>query len=244
MNKVMLVDDEVALHAVCQKLLERRGYGFCEAFDGESALKMLEREKPDLLLLDVMLPDVNGFDLCSEIRARGNRLPVIFLSGKTDIVDKTMGFRAGGDDYVTKPFDPAELVLRIEANVRRYQGDIGLAQERDREGYVKVGDLEVFFDERRVLVGERSIALTAKEFEMIAFLAESPGKVFTREEIQERVWGRDVVRDPNNLAMFVRNIRKKIEENPSEPVRLLTVHGVGYKLASAEKNSRCDAFRK
>lgn len=235
MSKVMLIDDEEMLHASIERLLERHGHAFCGALNGEDGLSVLEAEQPDLLILDVMLPDANGFDLCAQIRAEGNRVPIIFLSGKSDIVDKTIGFRAGGDDYVTKPFDPAELMLRIEAGIRRHQGDIEFVQSRNGNEAVKVGDLEAHLEERQVLVKGKPVALTAKEFEMVALLATSPGKAFTREEIQERVWGGGVVRDPNNLAMFVRNIRKKIEENPSEPERLITVQGIGYKLADNAK---------
>ena len=234
-DKVMLVDDDEAIQTVVGRLLDRQGYAFCGALDGESGIAMLDAEKPDLLILDVMLPDANGFDLCSRIRAEGNRVPIIFLSGKTDIVDKTIGFHAGGDDYVTKPFDSAELLLRVEACIRRHKGDMKAAENQTQKEVVRVGDLEVRLDERQVLVEGRPVALTVKEYEMVALLAACPGKVFGREEIQTHVWGEDVVRDPNNLAMFVRNIRKKIEENPSEPERLLTVQGVGYKLANSSK---------
>ncbi|HJF65722.1 MAG TPA: response regulator transcription factor [Slackia equolifaciens] len=231
MNKVMLIDDDAALHAVIARVLERGGYSFCGAMDGESGMAMMAQEDPDLLILDVMLPDANGFDLCARLRAEGSLIPVIFLSGKTDIVDKTIGFRAGGDDYITKPFDPAELVLRIEACMRRALRDFEAAQVGRQTGTVQVGDLEICLDDYCVYANGTQVHLTAKEFEIVALLAGSPGKVFTVAQIQEGLWGAgETDSKSNSITVMVRKIRKKIEENPSEPRYLLTVQGVGYKF--------------
>ena len=232
MYKVMLIDDEESLHTAISELLVSGGYAYCGARDGEAGLEMLAQEKPDLLLLDVMLPGINGFDLCRKIRDRGRRIPIIFVSAKNDIVDKTIGFKAGGDDYVTKPFDAVELLLRIEANIRRHKDTIEFAHCCNRDGVVSIGDLEVHFDEYRVLVKGRPVSLTAKEFEIVAFLATNPGKVFTRQQIQEYIWGEADAHgtSSNSITVFVRKIREKIEENPSEPKYLLTVQRVGYKM--------------
>ncbi len=179
-----------------------------------------------------MLPGMNGFDLCTRIRAEGRRIPIIFLSAKNDIVDKSIGFRAGGDDYVTKPFDATELILRIEAHIRRHKDTIDFARCTTRDGSVTIGDLEVRFDEYQVLVHGVPANLTTKEFEIVAFLATHPGKVFTRGQIQEYIWGEgEVDAHSNSITVFVRKIREKIEENPSEPKYLLTVQRVGYKMA-------------
>ena len=233
MYKVMLIDDEKSLHMAIEKLLTKSGYEYCGATDAESGLEMLATEKPDLLLLDVMLPGMNGFDLCTRIRAEGRRIPIIFLSAKNDIVDKSIGFRAGGDDYVTKPFDATELILRIEAHIRRHKDTIDFARCRNREGVARIGELEVRFGEYEVRVKGRPVALTTKEFEIVAFLAAHPGKVFTRSQIQEYIWGESDAdcKPTNNITVFVRKIREKIEENPSEPKYLLTVQRVGYKMA-------------
>lgn len=230
--KVLLIDDEENLHIAIKKLLEANGYVYCGARDGEEGLALLASEKPDLVLLDVMLPGINGFDLCHKIREQGRRVPIIFVSAKNDIVDKSIGFKAGGDDYVTKPFDSTELVLRIEANIRRHKDTIEFAHCRNRDGVAKIGDLEVRFDEYKVLVKGKPVPLTTKEFEILAFLAANPGKVFTRGQIQEFIWGEgeaDV--KSNSITVFIRKIREKIEENPSEPKYLLTVQRVGYKMA-------------
>lgn len=229
--KVMLIDDDESIQAVVGRLLERQGYAFCGAMDGGGGLAMLESERPDLLILDVMLPDVNGFDLCAHIRAEGNRVPVIFLSGKTDIVDKTIGFRAGGDDYVTKPFDSAELLLRIEACIRRHKDDMEFSQVRSQIGAIRVGDVEVCLDDYCVYVGGVDAQLTAKEFEIVSLLAGSAGKIFTTAQIQEHLWGPgETDSKSNSITVLIRKIRKKMERNPSEPRYLLTVQGVGYKF--------------
>ena len=232
MYKVMLIDDEESMQKSIQKLLEQHGYAYCGALDGETGLAMLAAEKPDLLLLDVMLPGINGFDLCQRIRGEGRRVPIIFLSAKNDIVDKSIGFKAGGDDYVTKPFNATELVLRIEANIRRHKDALELAHCCNREGVAAIGELEVHFDQYQVYLRGKPVALTTKEFEIVAFLASNPGKVFTRGQIQEYIWGEgEVDARSNSITVFVRKIREKIEENPSEPKYLLTVQRVGYKMA-------------
>ena len=234
MYKVLLIDDEESVHVIVRTLLEDNGYAYVGARDAASGLAAIEREHPDLLLLDVMLPGKNGFDICSEIRARGRRIPVIFVSAKTDIVDKTVGFRAGGDDYVTKPFDTAELLLRIEAHIRRHKDAVDFAHCTSRDGIAAVGDLEVHFDEYRAYLAGKEISLTTKEFEILSLLIANPGKVFTRGQIQEYIWGkREVDEKSNSITVFIRKIREKIEENPSEPKYLLTVQRVGYKMTDS-----------
>ena len=232
MYKVMLIDDEESLHTAIRELLVDNGYEYCGAMNGEDGLEALAVEKPDLLLLDVMLPGINGFDLCRKIREQGRRIPIIFISAKNDIVDKSIGFKAGGDDYVTKPFHATELLLRIEAHIRRHKDTIDFAHCCNREGVASIGDLEVHFDEYQVFIKGKPVQLTTKEFEIVAFLATNPGKVFTRGQIQEYIWGKgETDLKTNSITVFVRKIREKIEENPSEPKYLLTVQRVGYKMA-------------
>ena len=238
MHKVLLIDDEESLHIAIEKLMRQHGYAFLGAYNGADGIAALEAERPDLVLLDVMLPGFNGFEICRKIRETGNRVPVIFLSAKNDIVDKSSGFKAGGDDYVTKPFDPDELILRVEANIRRREDDLDFIQSGSRHGSAKLGDLEVRFDEYRVLVRGREAPLTTKEFEILAFLAAHPGKVFTRGQIQEYIWGDgEADAKSNSITVFIRKIREKIEVNPSEPEHLITVQRVGYKLVGGEQPS-------
>lgn len=229
--KVMLIDDDKGVHVLMRRIIEDAGYRYCAAYDGESGLKMLASEHPDLLLLDVMMPGMNGFDVCTKIREQGRRIPIIFLSAKGDIVDKSIGFKAGGDDYVVKPFSPDELLLRIEAHLRRHKSDLAFAKAVSREGSNKTGDLEIFFNRYEVRLRGEPVDLTAKEFEILALLASSPGQVFTRNQIYEHTWGRDSSVDENSITVFMRKIREKIEDNPSQPKYLLTVWRVGYKFA-------------
>lgn len=240
--KVMLIDDDPGIHESLRDVVEEEGYEFCGALSGKEGLHLLDQERPDLLLLDVMMPGMNGFDVCRQMRDEGRRIPVIFLTAKNDIVDKSTGFKAGADDYVTKPFIADELLLRIDAHVRRHRDDMQHALEREadaaaeaaalaRPDRVAVGDLEVLFDRYEVRLRGEVVPLTAKEFEILSLLAESPGEVFTRRRIYEHLWGETAEVDENSITVFMRKIREKIEDNPSEPRYLLTVWRVGYKLA-------------
>lgn len=229
-GKVMLIDDDESLHVLVRRIVEESGFGFCSAFDGESGLAALAEEKPDLLLLDVMMPGMNGFDVCRRMREEGRRIPVVFLSAKGDIVDKSIGFKAGGDDYVVKPFSPDELMLRIEAHMRRHRDDLAFAKAVSREGSSRTGELEILFNRYEARLRGEPVNLTAKEFEILALLAANPGQVFTRAQIYEHIWGSGSGVDENSITVFMRKIREKIEDNPSQPKYLLTVWRVGYKF--------------
>ncbi len=229
--KIMLIDDDEGVHTLIRRIVEDAGYGFVPAYNGDDGLRILAEQHPDLLLLDVMMPGTNGFDVCAAIRAKGRRIPIIFLSAKGDIVDKSIGFKAGGDDYVVKPFSPDELLLRIEAHLRRHKTDLAFAKAVRREGSNKTGDLEIVFNHYEVYLRGEKVDLTAKEFEILALLASNPGQVFTRNQIFEHIWGRESGVDENSITVFMRKIREKIEDNPSQPKYLLTVWRVGYKFA-------------
>lgn len=236
--KVMLIDDDPNIHESLRALLEESDIIFCGALSGKEGLARLDEEKPDVLLLDVMMPGKNGYDVCREIREEGRRIPVIFLTAKSDIVDKSTGFRAGADDYVTKPFIADELLLRIEAHVRRHRDNLEDARSREvstedtsnKRPSCLVGELEILFDQYEVRLRGEAVSLTAKEFEILALLAENPGEVYTRRRIYEHLWGPSAEVDENSITVFMRKIREKIEDNPSEPRYLQTVWRVGYKL--------------
>ena len=234
MYKVMLIDDEESLHMAIEKLLTKNGYEYCGATDAESGMEMLAAEKPDLLLLDVMLPGMNGFDLCTRIRAEGRRIPIIFLSAKNDIVDKSIGFRAGGDDYVTKPFDPDEVAARIHAVLRRAAGASAAAGAGgvcpDDEALVH-RDLRLDVARRRVTLGDAEVALTAHEFDILHVLMRSPDKVFSRELLYELVWKNGYYGEQNAVNVHVSNIRKKLAAAGGAGDYIKTVWGIGFKLA-------------
>ncbi len=228
--KVMLIDDDDDLHLFIARLVSDAGYAFCGARSGQEGLAIFDEEDPDLLLLDVMLPGMNGFDVCRAVREQGRRLPVIFLTAKGDIVDKSIGFKSGGDDYVVKPFIAEELMLRIEAHFRRQRDEFLAAGARDRGRTVRVGDLEVRLGQYEVLLRGRPVELTAKEFEIVELLAANQGQVLTRAQIYEHLWGEESAVEESSITVFMRKIREKIEDNPSKPRYLITVWRVGYKF--------------
>lgn len=233
MTKIMLIDDDESLQVLIGQIAERDGYAYCCAANGAEGLDMLRAERPDFLILDVMLPDTNGYDICETIRSEGRKIPIMFLSAKGDIVDKSIGFKMGADDYLVKPFQPEELSMRIKAHLRRNhfpsQDQPSLAPKR-RKSY-QVGDLELFFGRYEVHLRNRLVALSSREFELLELLASDPGSVFTRDQIMEHVWGDKDATDPNSVTVFVRKIREKIEDDPSKPRYLITVWRVGYKIA-------------
>ena len=230
MTKIMLIDDDESLQTLIGQIITRQGWEFCCASNGEEGLAMLRKERPDLLILDVMLPDMNGFDICRTIRSEGRRVLIMFLSAKGDIVDKSVGFNMGGDDYLVKPFQPEELILRISAHLRRRKLSPASEQAEGNDSY-KVGKLEIFFGKYEVRLGGEVIPMSSREFEILALLAKNPGAVFTRAQILEALWEDEDAADPNTITVLVRKIREKIEEVPSKPQYLMTVWRVGYKLA-------------
>ncbi|MDR1014148.1 MAG: response regulator transcription factor [Coriobacteriales bacterium] len=231
MAKILLVDDDHALHKVMRETLGDLGHEMISAFNGDEGLTLVAAQRPDLLLLDVMMPGMSGFEVCERMRRDGRRIPVIFLSAKGDIVDKSIGFKIGADDYVVKPFSTDELLLRIDAHLRRHKGDLAFSKAIARNGSNRVGDLEIFFNRYEVLLKGRPIDLTAKEFEILALMMANPGQVFSRNQIADHIWGENSLSDENSITVFVRKIREKIEDNPSQPRYLLTVWRVGYKFA-------------
>ena len=237
--RLLIVEDDALLAEAAADYFTGKGWSVEEAEDGIQALERLETQSYHLILLDVMIPGVNGFDVCRQMREEGRRIPVIFLTAKNDIVDKSTGFGAGADDYVTKPFIADELLLRIDAHVRRHRDDLQHVRHTEeasetptRRSPCRIGELEVFFDRYEVHLRGEAVTLTAKEFEILSLLAESPGEVFTRRRIYEHLWGETAEVDENSITVFMRKIREKIEDNPSEPRYLLTVWRVGYKLAA------------
>lgn len=230
--KIMLVDDERSLCEVIGLMVRRAGYEFVFTHDGSCALALFQREQPDIVILDVMLPGMNGFELCEEIREYSQTVPILMLSAKCDIVDKRVGFKSGADDYLGKPFEQEELLLRIEALLRRRMPDAKKSSsESSSKGFIKpVEDLVVDLERFEVIVRGQPVSLTAKEFQIVKLLAGHPGKVFTREDIIRGVWGEDYQANSISIPTFVRHIREKIELDPSDPQLLQTVFGFGYRL--------------
>lgn len=224
----MLVDDEESIKRVVEQILRREGYQFCYAADGEQALELFKKEDPSLIILDVMLPEIDGFEVCRLIREE-SMVPIIFLSAKNDIVDKTVGFNLEADDYISKPFSPVELSLRVKALIRRASNTV----PNNGHKHIKLNNLEIDCDSYDVHVRGQKVDLTPKEFELLCFMARHPGQVFTREQLLNQLWGEDYVGDLGTITVFIRKIREKIEENPSKPEYIHTVWGVGYKFLAS-----------
>ena len=229
--KIMLADDEESIRIVVEYIVTEDGYDFCYAADGAEALAVFEAENPDLVILDVMMPKLNGFDVCAQLRKKGSNVPIIILSAKGDIVDKSVGFKAGADDYLVKPFSSLELSLRIEALLRRRDHQASETEERES---IKLGDLEIFFKRYEARLKGKRVELTPKEFKILAYMASHPGKVYTRKQLLTYVWGEDYVGELTGIAVFICKIREKIEEDPAKPKYLQTVWGVGYKFGEKE----------
>jgi two-component system alkaline phosphatase synthesis response regulator PhoP len=209
---------------------EKEGYEVIEAENGTEGLRQVEAGKPDLVLLDLMLPDVSGFDVCREIRKSGARLPVIILSAKTEEIDIVVGLEIGADDYITKPFRSRELLARVAAHLRRVR-----TEERGSDGRLEFKDLSIDVNERRVWRGDAEIELTHTEFDLLAFLASNAGKVLSREKILNHVWGYEYPIETRVIDVHVRNLRRKIEFDPSHPFFILAVPGIGYRFTSSAK---------
>ncbi|NLC39133.1 MAG: response regulator transcription factor [Clostridia bacterium] len=232
--KVMLVDDDDNVRKVVERLIRKEAYDFCYAANGEDALEMYTRENPDIIILDVMLPEIDGFEVCRRIREKSS-VPIILLSAKGDIVDKSVGFNMGADDYITKPFSPVELALRIKAIFRRVARKEEMENSRENKNVIMVNDLEIDCKGFEVKVRGRKADLTSKEFELLCFMARHPGQVFTREQLFDNLWDEKYVGDTGTITVFIRKIREKIEKDPSRPEYILTVWGVGYKFCNLDE---------
>ena len=224
-KRVLVVDDEKLIVKGIRFSLEQDNMEVDCAYDGEEALEMAHNKEYDIILLDVMLPKLTGFEVCQQIREFSN-VPVIMLTAKGDDMDKILGFEYGADDYITKPFNILELKARIKAILRR---SVKKAPTETQEKKVlKARDLELSFDSRRVFISGKEVNLTAKEFDLLELLMENPGKVYSREKLLDTVWGYDYPGDVRTVDVHVRRLREKIEVNPSEPKYIFTKWGVGY----------------
>jgi DNA-binding response OmpR family regulator len=223
MATVLVVDDEPIVREVVVRYLEREGYATLESGDGDHARELLQRQSPDLVVLDVMLPGMDGLDLCRWIRSR-SELPVILLTARGEEADRIVGLEIGADDYVTKPFSPRELAARVRTVLRRS------TPAADPDERLAFGDVQLDAGTREVRKGESELKLTAKEFDLLWFLAGNPRRVFGRDQLMSRVWGYEAALDTGTVTVHVRRLREKIEDDPSAPRHLQTVWGVGYRL--------------
>jgi DNA-binding response OmpR family regulator len=224
--RILLVDDELSVQKLLAYPLRKEGYDVIPALDGREALERLRDDNFDLVVLDVMLPRMDGFDVCRAIRSRST-VPIIMLTAKTEETDKVLGLELGADDYITKPFSVREFRSRVKAVLRR----AALAQpETQFEEPIDAGELSIDFEKRSVVVRGESARLTYVEFEILAALARAPGRVFSRTMLLERVWGDAAYRDPRTIDVHIRHLREKLEQESKTPELILTVRGVGYRF--------------
>ena len=219
---VLIVDDEPIVREVVVSYLRRDGYRTLEAAEGEEACKLAESERPDLIVLDLMLPGLDGLSVCRRLRSF-SQVPVIMLTARGEEADRIVGLEVGADDYVTKPFSPRELAARVRTVLRRTTP----AQTEQR---LQFSDVTIDALSREVTKGGREVRLTAKEFDLLCFLASHPRRVFSRDQLMHSVWGYDVPVDTGTVTVHVRRLREKIEDRPSQPEHLQTLWGVGYRL--------------
>jgi DNA-binding response OmpR family regulator len=222
--RILLVDDEQSVQKLLSYPLRKEGYEVVPALDGEEALERCRGQNFDLIVLDVMLPKLDGFDVCRQIRAQSS-VPIIMLTAKAEEFDKVLGLELGADDYITKPFSMREFRSRVKAVLRR--SDLLREEQRDEEP-LAAGDLGIDFAKRTVEIRSEPVRLTYVEFEILSILARNPGRVFSRTMILDRLWGDSSYRDPRTIDVHIRHLREKIERDPKDPEFLFTVRGVGY----------------
>ena len=229
MDKILIVEDEKEIADLERDYLEIAGFDVDILNDGKDAIKGIKENNYNLLILDLMLPNTNGFEICKNVRDKVD-IPILMVTAKVDSIDKIRGLGIGADDYITKPFDPAELVARVEAHIKQYKRL--KSGNASKENVKTIKDIQIHMDCWKVYKNNEEIKLANKEFELLKFLAENPNQVFSKEKLFETIWGYDYVGDVATVTVHVNRIREKIEDDPSNPMIIETVWGAGYRLNS------------
>tara|TARA_B100001175_G_scaffold234567_1_gene200974 strand:+ start:244 stop:960 length:717 start_codon:yes stop_codon:yes gene_type:complete len=231
-KQILVVEDEDSFVDALTVGLEREGFIVKVAINGTEALKIFEEIKPDLILLDIMLPEISGIDVCREIRTKSD-VPIIMVTAKGEEIDTVLGLEIGADDYVTKPYRLRELVARIRSVLRRAEDtkktNLKLGNQTDNDSLLEVGNVSVNLSRHEVLVDDQQVMIPLKEFDLLVLLMENPNRVLTRDTIVDRIWGFDYVGDTKTLDVHIKRLRNKIEANHKDPKKIITVRGVGYK---------------
>ncbi|MGF9700404.1 response regulator transcription factor [Paenibacillus sp. MABNR03] len=225
-RKILIIEDEQDISRIIRDYLNKNQYDAAVAATGQDGLYMMDMLQPDYIILDIMLPDMDGIDVCREIRRRNN-IPILILSARGSDTDKVLGLGFGADDYMTKPFSLSELLARINAHFRRYDS---LASERDEAHLLRLSNLVIDKKAYKVTLSGNEVSLSAKEFELLYYLASHKNHVFSKSQLLDAVWGYDAYGDENTVTVYIRRLREKIEASPSHPTVLKTVWGVGYKF--------------
>lgn len=231
MKKILIIEDEPNIRELILYNLKTNGYDGIAAEDGIMGITMVHREKPDLILLDIMLPEKNGYEICRELREEGNDTPIIMITAKTEETDKVMGLEYGADDYISKPFGIREMMARIKAVLRRYENTLNDHHVDNSDRVLSVGDLTINVDRHEVREQNRVIDLTLKEFELLRYLVENRGRVFSRDQLLNNVWGINYVGETRTVDVHVRHLRQKLSDGEHDDNRYIeTIRGKGYKV--------------
>ncbi|WP_409342434.1 response regulator transcription factor [Paenibacillus sp. MBLB4367] len=233
-HTILVADDEANMTEIVAKYLEREGYRVVVAADGEAAIRLWRQENPDLVVLDVMMPGVDGWQVCEEIRNE-QEIPILMLTARGEEIDRLMGLTMGADDYMTKPFSPRELVLRVKAILRRYYRPLKSETAEAAAHLLLYEGIEINTRTRQVAVNGQTVELTVKEFELLALFAGHPEQVFSRNQLLNRIWNTDYYGDTTTVTVHIRRLREKIEPVPSQPRYIKTVWGIGYKFDGGER---------
>lgn len=226
MKQILIVEDELLIAELERDYLEMNGYQVDIAFDGEAGLKQGLSGKYDLIILDLMLPKISGYEVCKQIREKHN-IPILMVTAKKEDIDVVRGLGLGADDYITKPFKPAELVARVKAHLARYERLIGSKSDPEE---IRIHGLVIDYGSRRVFVHDQEVVLTTKEFDLLYFLAVHPNRVFSKDQLFERIWGLDAMGDAQTVTVHIRKLREKIETDASRAQYIETVWGAGYRF--------------
>ncbi|EKN63474.1 response regulator transcription factor [Schinkia azotoformans] len=229
-KKVLVVDDEPAIITLLQYNLQQSGFDVSSAMDGEAGIKMVMEENPDIMILDLMLPKLDGIEVCKKLREDKIMIPILMLTAKGDEFDKILGLELGADDYMTKPFSPREVVARVKAILRRKPVIDTIENKQSKEEKIQVGDLKIFPERFEAYIGEERLDLTPKEFELLVYLSLHKGLVITRDQLLNDVWNYEYANDTRIVDVHISHLREKIERNSKKPVYIKTIRGVGYKL--------------
>ncbi|GGH75520.1 two-component system alkaline phosphatase synthesis response regulator PhoP [Pullulanibacillus pueri] len=228
-KKILVVDDEESIVTLVQFHLKKEGFDVLAASDGTIALHLAQEERPDLIILDLMLPGMDGLDVCRHLRQKQLNIPIVMLTAKDDEFDKVLGLELGADDYLTKPFSPRELVARVKAVLRRTGANEQVGQE-DEEEIIKIGELEVLPEEYKAFFRGEEMELTPKEFELLLFLSRNKKRVMSRDQLLSAVWDYDFAGDTRIVDVHISHLREKIEDNTKKPIYIKTIRGFGYKM--------------
>ncbi|ANX13173.1 DNA-binding response regulator [Fictibacillus arsenicus] len=231
-QKLLVVEDEISISTLLQFNLEQAGFQVVTAMDGKNGLEKAESEIPDLIILDLMLPEMDGLEVCKELRSKKLNIPILMLTAKDDEFDKVLGLELGADDYMTKPFSPREVVARVKAILRRTAAAEPGAEKhkKDEVEHLQIGEVDIYPENYEAYFKEKALELTPKEFELLVYLARHKGRVLSREQLLSAVWNYDFVGDTRIVDVHISHLREKIEMNTRKPIYIKTIRGLGYKL--------------